>query len=337
MATAETIAQWINGRVIGNNKKEVFDVSDLKNAHSSQVSFFSQLKYLSDFNNTNAGIILVTEDIQSLKTLIICKNPYLSLAIVANKLYKPLSYVAGIDPLAIVHPEAKIHPEATICAGAFVDKKAVIGKNVIIQSSAFVGSHAIIQEESILYPGAKVLQRCQIGKRCILHAGCVIGSDGFGFAKNENNLQIKIPQTGIVVIEDDVEVGANSTIDRATFGKTHIGSGTKIDNLVQIAHNVELGENIVIASQSGIAGSTKINDRVVLGAQSGVTGHITISQDTMFAGRSGVTKTIKKPGIYAGFPAVPHRKWLRISASKNDLPQIKKRLTQLEQAPKTNN
>ena len=203
----------------------------------------------------------------------------------------------GISPEASIDPQASLGMEVAVAPLARIEQGATIGSGTVIHSQAFIGRDAVIGENVEIHPGAKVLERCQIGNGVILQAGAVIGSDGFGYAPDDEGVRHKIPQVGIVVLEDDVEIGANATIDRATFGETRIGKGTKVDNLVQIAHNVVTGKDCVIVSQSGIAGSTKLGDRVIAGAQVGIVGHIEVANDVMLGARAALTKTIKSPGV----------------------------------------
>ena len=200
----------------------------------------------------------------------------------------------------------------------------------MVEPGCYIGNGVKIGRHCHLHAGTKILDSCLLGDRVIIQAGAVIGSDGFGYAPDSSGVRHKIPQVGIVELEDDVEIGANTTIDRATFGVTKIGRGTKIDNLVQIAHNVTTGENCVIVSQSGIAGSSSIGDRVILGARSGIVGHLKIGDDMVFAGRAGVTAAPEKPGIYSGTPAIPHKEWLKMVVTQPKLPELRRKIIKLE-------
>jgi UDP-3-O-[3-hydroxymyristoyl] glucosamine N-acyltransferase len=218
---------------------------------------------------------------------------------------------------------------ATVYAGAFVGRGANIGRGAVLYPGVYVGPDAAVDEDSILYPNVTVYRRCLIGRRVVLHAGVVVGSDGFGFA-NPGVENRKVPQVGIVQIDDDVEIQANTTIDRGTLGKTWIQRGAKIDNLVQIAHNVVIGENSIIVSQVGISGSTRLGKRVLIGGQAGLVGHINIGDNVMIAARAGVNKDIPASRIVSGTPAIPHTDWLRLSAHIQRLPEMHKTVLELK-------
>jgi UDP-3-O-[3-hydroxymyristoyl] glucosamine N-acyltransferase len=261
---------------------------------------------------------------------IVCANPYLAMAQVAVALHPPATWAAGVEAGAHVHAEASIDPKATVRAGAVVEAGAVVGAGSVLMPGSYVGQRARLGSRVLLHPGARVLERCVLGDRVILHANSVVGSDGFGYAPDAEGHRMKIPQVGIVVLEDDVEIGACTTIDRATFGETRVGRGTKIDNLVQIAHNVVVGEDCVVVSQSGIAGSTRLGKRVIMGAQTGVVGHIEICDDVMLGARAAVAGAITDSGIYSGVPAIPHRQWLKVAVAQNHIPELRARLRALE-------
>ena len=333
MPTLGVVASWVGGRLIGPADSVVDDLADLHTAGPRDISFLSNPRYIEAFKTTAAGAVLVgQEHLEAPCPQIICDDPYLAMATVGQRLHPPPAPDVGIAAGAHVHASARIDPTASIGVGAIIESDAYVGPGAIIMAGCFVGVAAHIGAETLLQPGARVLTRCQVGARVILHAGVVVGSDGFGFAVDRaTGKRHKIPQVGIVIIEDDVEVGANSTIDRATFGVTRIGKGTKIDNLVQVAHNVTLGQDCVLVSQTGIAGSAVLGNRVVVGAQGGVIGHLKIADDVMLGTRTGVLANIDKPGIYSGLPAIAHQKWLRMAVTQADIPTIKRRLRSLEE------
>lgn len=334
--TLGALAQALGAKIIGDPDVQIEDIADLASAGPAELSFLANPKYRQEALDSKAGAILVAEELQGCSAhQLLCPNPYLALAACAQRLHPPRRRDPGIAPGASVDPLAKIDPSAAICAGAVVEEGASVGPRTVVGPNAVVGARARLGADTLLHAGVKVLDRCVIGERCILHAGAVIGSDGFGFAPDSDGKRLKIPQIGVVVLEDDVEVGANCTIDRATFGKTLIGKGTKIDNLVQIGHNVRIGANCVIVAQSGIAGSTQVGSRVILGAQSGVGGHLTVTDDVTIAARGGATGNVRNPGVYAGVPLVPHKKWLKAAASFGSLPEIRRRLRKLEDALQT--
>lgn len=331
MATVGSLAALVGGTVFGNAEREIRDVADLASAGPEHVSFLANPKYRDDFLKTRAGAVLVTEAVADAPTtIVVCTSPYLALARIATHLHPAPSYPAGVEPGAFVHAEARVDPSATIRVGAVVEAGASVGPRSIVSPGSYLGPQAIVGADCLLYPGVHVLGRCRLGDRVILHAGVVVGSDGFGYAPDPSGRRHKIPQVGVVVLEDEVEVGANTTIDRATFGETRIGRGTKIDNLVQIAHNVVLGDDCVVVSQSGIAGSTRLGNRVVMGAQGGVAGHIHITDDVMLGARAGVVSSIDEPGIYSGLPVVPHRQWLKALVAQQSVPELRHRVRELE-------
>jgi UDP-3-O-[3-hydroxymyristoyl] glucosamine N-acyltransferase len=252
------------------------------------------------------------------------------MARIARALHPVPDWPPGIEPGACVHPEAQIAPTATVRLGAVVDAGAVVGPRTVIGPTSYVGAGAKVGADVTLHAGAKVLDRCVIEDRVILQAGVVVGSDGFGYAPGADGTRLKIPQVGIVHVCEDVELGANTTVDRATFGVTRVGPGSKIDNLVQIAHNVVTGKDCVIVSQTGIAGSTTLGDRVVIGAQAGIVGHITITDDVMLGARSGVPNDVKESGVYSGTPILPHRKWLKVAMAQAAVPELRRRVRELE-------
>ncbi len=332
MPTVDTLAALVKGRVLGDGTRVIEDLADLQSAGPTHLSFLANPRYASLFEETRAGAVLVASEIPAPHTtLILCDDPYLAMARIGAHLHPSPSYEAGIEPGAVVHPDAVVHPSATVRATCVVESGATVGARARLEPGAYVGRNAVIGDDVLLHPGARVLDRCRVGARSILHAGVVIGSDGFGYAPNAAGERIKIPQVGVVELGEEVEIGANTTIDRATFGVTRIGDGTKLDNLVQIGHNVELGEHVVMASQSGIAGSTRLGSRVVVGAQAGLTGHIAVSDDDMLAARAGVTKPITESGVFGGFPAKPHRQWLREEANQRAIPELKRRVRHLEE------
>jgi UDP-3-O-[3-hydroxymyristoyl] glucosamine N-acyltransferase len=331
MATVGQLAKLVGGTVIGEPDREIRDVADLSNATAEHLSFLANLKYRDQFAKTRAGAVLCTEAIANAHTtLIVCADPYLSLARIATHLHPPPRYAAGIEAGAFVAASAVVDAAATVRVGAIIDAGARVGARTIIGPGAYVGAEAVVGEDCLLHPNANVLARCRLGDRVILHAGVVIGSDGFGYAPDAHGARFKIPQLGVVVLENDVEIGANTTVDRATFGETRIGAGTKIDNLVQIAHNVVTGEDCVIVSQCGIAGSTRIGRKVIMGAGVGVVGHIHIADGVMLGARTGVPSSIDEPGIYSGTPAMPHREWLKTAVLQKSLPDLRRKILALE-------
>ncbi|HIA01038.1 MAG TPA: UDP-3-O-(3-hydroxymyristoyl)glucosamine N-acyltransferase, partial [Myxococcales bacterium] len=232
----------------------------------------------------------------------------------------------SIAPGALVHPTAQVGSGTQVEMGAIVQAGAQVGRDSFIAAGALVGRNASMGQQCCLHPGARLLHHCSIGNRVILHSGSVIGSDGFGYATDAEGNHHKIPQEGTVILEDDVEIGANTCIDRATFGATRIGLGTKIDNLVQIGHNVEIGAHSLIVSQAGIAGSTHLGAHVKVGAQAGIVGHLNINAAVTLTARAGATSDINEAGIYSCMPAIPHSRGRRVLASQKHLPDLHLRL-----------
>ncbi len=298
---------------------EIEGLHTLDEASSSQISFFNDKRYKNKLSNTKAGAVLIEEQYVSLlpntTIALITDEPYLKLAL-TSKLFAHKIETKGNHP--------------NMGKGCDIDKQVRFGKdvklgdNVTIMAGAYIGDSVTIDSNTIIYPNVTLYHHTKIGSNCIIHAGVVIGSDGYGFAHTKIGEHIKIYQNGNAVIEDDVEIGANTTIDRAVFGSTYIRRGTKLDNLVQIGHNCDIGEHTLMAGQAGIAGSTKIGRNVVMGGQSATAGHLTIGDFVTVAGKSGVTKSLKSGKIYAGFPAIEHKLWLRLQATISSLVKRKK-------------
>ncbi|MEZ0315127.1 MAG: UDP-3-O-(3-hydroxymyristoyl)glucosamine N-acyltransferase [Myxococcota bacterium] len=331
MTTVGALAGMVDGAVIGDATREIRGVADLTSAGPNDITFLANAKYASKVATTRAGAVIVIKALEAAPCAqLVCANPYLAMQTIAQHLNPAPKYSAGAEAGAFVHPDARLHPTAVVRAGAVVEAGAVIGERTIIEPLAYVGRDAKVGADCLLHPGAKVMNRCELGDRVIIQPNGVVGSDGFGYAPDAAGKRHKIPQVGIAILEDDVEIGANSTIDRATFGVTRIGKGTKIDNLVQIGHNVVTGSDCVIVSQSGVAGSTTLGDRVVMGAQTGVTGHVTIASDVTLAARAAAAGRIAAAGVYGGIPAIPHPKWVKSMAVVAMLPELRKRVRELE-------
>jgi UDP-3-O-[3-hydroxymyristoyl] glucosamine N-acyltransferase len=323
------IASFLGGELVGDAQVMIENIRGIDEAGEGDLTFISNPKYLKSIETTNASAILVPPGTKLEKrNLIIVDDPYVAFGKVLDLFY-PEDHTPPetrgdtfIEDGAIVSKDAKIFP------GVYIGRGANIERGVILYPGVAIGRHVFIGEDSILYPNVTVYRRCIIGKRVILHAGVVVGGDGFGFARPGQD-NVKIPQVGIVQIDDDVEVGANTTIDRGNPGKTWIQRGVKIDNLVQIAHNVVIGENSVIVSQVGIAGSTKLGKSVIVGGQTGITGHITIGDHVMIGAQSGVHDDIPSRQVVSGSPHLPHRQWLRVEACVAQLPEMRKTVSSL--------
>jgi len=308
--TLSAIAKIIGAEFSGTDK-EITSMNTLKDATSSELSFVSNAKYVKDIAISNAAAIIVDEKTKEYVpdgcVALVVENPYWEMAEL-SKSFAPL-----IEDDSLGSPEigegSKISPKAEIANGA------KIGKNCTILAHVYIGAQAIVGDNTIIYPSVTVYRDCVVGNDCIIHASTTIGSDGFGFATNKLGQHKKIYQNGNVVVEDDVEIGSSTTVDRAVFGTTLIKTGTRIDNLVQIGHNCEIGEYSVMVSQSGLAGSTKLGRNVVMGGQAAAAGHLEIAAFNTFAARSGITKSIKESGLtFAGFPLMEHRTWLKLQS-----------------------
>jgi UDP-3-O-[3-hydroxymyristoyl] glucosamine N-acyltransferase len=298
------------------------------------VSFLANTKYSDLVSQTHAAAVLVGAYFKGEGSCAFIRTDNVDAAfakVVSVLGPKPVTYEPGIDPTASVSPEADIGEGVTIGPQCVVEAGASIGAGAVLVAQVYVGRDVVVGEGCFLHAGAKVRESCQLGKRVILQCGAVIGSDGFGYAAVDGTWQ-KIPQVGIVVLGDDVEVGANATIDRARFGRTFIGNGTKIDNLVQVAHNVQVGEHTAMAAQVGIAGSARIGSHVQLGGQAGVAGHITVADHTVVCAQAGIISAIDKPGFFLGMPGIDGREYMRRQAAAGKVSALMKRIRVLEKA-----
>jgi|MGYP000270383560 UDP-3-O-[3-hydroxymyristoyl] glucosamine N-acyltransferase len=331
--SAKQIAEFIQGTVVGDENATVHTFAKIEEGIPGSISFLSNPKYLHYIYDTKASIVLVNKDFtpeQEVKTTLIkVDNAYESLAklLTLYEMSKPKK--TGIDSLAYIAPTAKIGKEVYIAPFAYIGEGAVIGDNTAIYPHATIGENAQIGNNCILYPNVTVYHDCRIGNQCILHAGSVIGADGFGFAPSPEGYE-KIPQIGIVIIEDNVEVGANTCIDRSTMGATIVHKGVKLDNLIQIAHNVEVGSHTVMSSQVGIAGSTKIGEWCMFGGQVGVAGHIKVSNRVSVAAQSGIAKATKENQAIMGSPAIDAKQFFKCSAVFKNLPEMFSTVNQLQ-------
>jgi UDP-3-O-[3-hydroxymyristoyl] glucosamine N-acyltransferase len=328
--TLNELAVVLNGRVDGDGDVLIEQVRGIDEAGKGDLTFVSNAKYRKKLETTGASAILVAAGTQAAgRNLLIVEDPYIAFGEALALFYPEDHGPAQLSPQSFIAETALVSREAVIYPGAYVGPHARIDRGAVLYPGVYIGPEAAVGEQSVLYPGVTVYRRCLIGKRVILHAGVVVGADGFGFAKpgREN---VKIPQTGIVQIDDDVEVGANTTIDRATLGRTWIQRGVKIDNLVQVAHNVVIGEHSVIVAQVGISGSTKLGKGVMIGGQAGLVGHIEIGDHAMVAAQSGIHRDIAPGQVVMGSPQRPHRDFLRIEACISRLPEMRQTLAALE-------
>ena len=336
--TLEAVAKAIDGTVVGDGSVEITGVAGIREAREGDLTFLANPRYESYLDVTQASAIIVSENHWNIgKPLIQNANPYLAF-LKAIRLFagEPERPCAGVHPTAVVAEEIYIAQDASIGPHVVIERGASIGARAIVHAGCYVGARARLGDEALLYPNVTVREECVLGDRVIVHSGTVVGSDGFGFVR-DGDVYRKLPQVGNVVVEDDVEIGANVTIDRATTGTTRIGAGSKIDNLVQIAHNVQVGENCIIVAQVGISGSTVLGDHVVLAGQVGIVGHIEIGAGAVVGAQSGVSKSVKAGERMFGYPAMPLRQAKRIEASIRNLPelintvrQLKRRVDELE-------
>ena len=324
------LADWVGGMVVGDEEVEIAGVAAIEEAQAGEITFIANPRYLPKLNETQASAVIVSREItQANRPLLCTANPYLAFAKILT-LYSQQPYrPRGVDGQAWISPTSHLGKDLTIYPGVYVGDRCSIGDRVTLYPGVCVGEDSSIGDDSILHSNVSIYPKTTIGKRVILHAGVVVGSDGFGYAK-EGRKNLKVPQVGRVEIEDDVEIGANTTIDRATLGRTIIQSGTKIDNLVQVAHNVMIGEDSIIVAQVGISGSTKIGSNVTIGGQVGLVGHIQIGDNVKVGAQSGVMHDLPPNQAYTGSPAIPHREFLRTMAIFQKLPEVKKTLSEIE-------
>lgn len=340
--TAEQIANLLHGTVEGNPEVIVDQLSKIEESTTSSLTFLSNPKYEHFIYEIEAGIIVINEDLHLQKpvksTLVRVKNAYSAFTELLKLYEQMLNDRSGIEEPVSIHESVQMGTDLYIGSFAYIGKHVKIGNRVKIYPQVYIGDNVEIGDGSVIYPGVKIYRDCILGKEVVIHSGSVIGSDGFGFAPQEDGSYAKIPQIGNVVIEDQVEIGANTVLDRATLGSTIIRKGVKLDNLIQIAHNVEVGNNTVIAAQTGISGSTKIAEQVVLGGQVGVVGHISIAKGTQVQAQSGVNKSLKEEyKKWGGSPAFPYNNELRSQVLYSKLPEMERRIAELEKQLKEKN
>jgi UDP-3-O-[3-hydroxymyristoyl] glucosamine N-acyltransferase len=334
--TANQIAVLIQGKIEGNADTAVGSFGRIEEAQSGQLAFLANPKYEDFLYTTNASLVIISDKLELKQpvdcTLIRVSDPYTAFASLLHY-YEQLKtqQLNGVQQPSFISSSAKKGENVFIGAFAYIGESSEIGNNVKIFPGVFIGNNVKIADNSILHPGVKIYHDCVIGRNVTIHAGAVIGGDGFGFAPQADGSFKKVPQIGNVIIEDNVEIGSNATIDRATIGSTIIRTGAKLDNLIQIAHNVEVGYNTVIAAQAGVSGSTKIGNNVMIGGQAGVVGHIQIADGSKINAQSGVSKSIKTPkSTVTGSPAFDYTSALRSQAVTRNLPEMEKRLSELE-------
>lgn len=331
------IAQMLGGKLEGGNiDMKIHRLEKIEEAKAGSIAFLSNLKYEPYLYTTKASAVIVSNDLElekPIKTVLIrVENPYGAFADLLSA-YDQLTQVKknGIEQPSFQHDSASIPSDIYLGAFSYIGENVVIGEGSLIYPHVTIEAGVEIGKNTIIFSGVKVYKDCKIGSNCIIHSGVVVGSDGFGFAPQEDGSYKKIPQTGNVILEDDVELGANTTIDRATMGSTILRRGVKIDNLVQIAHNVDIGEHTVVAAQAGISGSAKIGKYCQIAGQVGITGHLSIADHTIIGPQSGVPKSITTPGkVWTGTPIMEHRDFLKSSILLRNLPHLAERLREVE-------
>ena len=340
--SANQIADLLNGEIVGNSEAIVNKLAKIEEGETQSLSFLANLAYEEHLYTTNASIVIVNKDFTPAKplketcTLIKVDNAYECFAQLLDTYNQFKHNKSGIEDLAFIAENATVGENVYVAGFAYIGENAKIGNNVKIYPHAYIGDNVTVGENTTIFSGVKIYHDCEIGANCTFHAGTVIGSDGFGFAPNSENEYNKVAQIGNVIIEDHVEMGANCAIDRATMGSTIIKKGVKLDNLVHVAHNVVIGNNSVVAGQTGIAGSTKIGESCMFGGQVGITGHITLGNNVKVAAQSGVSKSVKENTNLQGSPAMDLKEFYKAYAGFKNLPDILKRLNELERKVQDN-
>ena len=326
----DEIAELVDGEIRGDGSLEIHRLESIETAEMGDITFLVKPKAAEKLEKTKATAVIVPLAIQeSSKPIIRVKNPYLASAIIHNYLLQQPFVAKGIHPSVVIGTDCKLPENITIDPCAVLGDNVQIGERVYIGSGVYIGDKVKIGSDTIIKANVTVEFDTTIGNRVIIHPGTVIGSDGYGYAADEKGIHIKRPQVGTVRIDDDVEIGANCCVDRATFGLTWIKSGTKIDNLVQVAHNVIVGENCLMVSQSAASGSTIFGRNVVMGGQAATTGHVSLGDGVMVAARGGVTRNLQAGGIFGGYPAIPIKQWTKAATAFGKVPEIRTELRRL--------
>jgi UDP-3-O-[3-hydroxymyristoyl] glucosamine N-acyltransferase len=326
------LAQRLGCTLEGNPEIEITGVASIENAGPREITFFADRRYRSALQTTRAGAILVAPTEAHLRmTALRSDNPYLDFARAMELFYRPPSYPPSIHPTAVIAPSARIAERAHIGPFCFLDEDTELGRDAVLHSFVAIYRGARIGGNFLAHSHVCIREGVRIGDRVIIQNGVVVGSDGFGFARRADGSSHKIPQTGTVVIGDDVEIQANSAIDRATLGETHIASGVKVDNLVHVGHASTVGENSLLCAQVGLAGTTSVGKGCILAGQVGVAGHLTIGDGALVTAQSGVPHDLAAGGYYSGAPAMPHKLWLKVSALLPRLPEVQQTLRRLQE------
>lgn len=332
--TARQIAELLNGTIEGNPDTKVSRLAKIEEGTTGSLTFLANPAYTSFAYTTQASILIAGNDFQPEQavtpTLIRVENAYAGFAKLLEVYNTIQRNKTGIEPNSYIDDSAKLGNNIYVGAFAYIGKNVIIGDNTKIYPHCYIGDNCVIGNNTTFFPGVKLYSDCVIGNEVTVHSGVIIGGDGFGFAPNADNNYQKVAQIGNVIIEDHVEIGANTTIDRATLGSTIIRKGVKLDNLIQIAHNVEIGENTVIAAQTGVAGSTKIGKNCMIGGQVGINGHITIADGTKVAGQAGITGNTNENDVLQGTPAIGIGEYRRSYVIFKKLPELERKITAIE-------
>lgn len=332
------LAQLAGGEVRGDPSLVIRGVAGLAEAGPSDIAFFTNPRYRAQYEATRAGAVIVDAAAAEEKgappcAKLVARHPYVAFAKISAYFHPPARHPPGVHERAVVEEGAQVDPAARVMPLAYVGRGAIVGPRAVLHPGAVIEAGASIGADTVVHANAVVRERCVVGARCILHPGVVIGADGFGFAfdmeAEEGPVHRKVPQIGIVRVEDDVEIGANTCIDRATLGETVIGRGTKIDDLVMIAHNVRVGPLCILVSQAGVAGSTELGAGVTLAGQAGVVGHLKVGDMARVGAQSGVISDVEPGATVAGSPALPHREWLRVVAAQRQVPDLLREVREL--------
>ncbi len=323
----ERLAEFVGGSVAGDASTLISGIAGIDEAGEGEITFLANARYASKLSFTRASAVIASVAVKD-KPTIVTSNPYLAFAKLLDYFNNGRSVKSGVAPTAFISSAADIGRDVSIYPNVYISDGARIYDRAVLYPGVFIGDGVEVGEDTVIYSNVSVREGCIIGERVIIHCNAVIGSDGFGFVK-DGDKHVKIPQVGIVRIEDDVEIGACVAIDRATMGETVIGKGTKVDNLVQIAHNVRIGRDSLIIAQVGISGSASIGERVTLAGQVGVVGHISIGDDCMVGGQSGVRRSLPKGGIFSGNPCIPHNDSLKVDSILPKLPDMRRKIKEL--------
>lgn len=327
------IAERLGAVVKGDANLEITGIATIETAQTGELTFLNNPRYTRFLASTLASAVILKDpaDLPPHLAALLVPNPYFTFAQALELFHQPITLPKGIHPLALVAPSARIGTDVTVGPFSVIGDGAAIGDRVTILSNSTIYPEAVIGHDSRVHSQCVVREKCRLGERVILQNGVVVGSDGFGYAKDQNERWHKIPQTGIVIIEDDVEIGAGSVIDRATLGATIIRRGTKIDNLVQIGHSCTVGEDTLLCAQVGLAGSTEVGNHVILGGQVGAAGHLRIGDRVVATAQTGIPNSVSEDKLISGYPAIENRAWLKSSAIFAQLPALQKEVRQLRQ------